>query len=294
MNKPRFAMMIACVLPILGGCEGVKLANTPAQVNLIPPAEMRHVVPAGPYKNDLTALVGTIAVYNKGDNSLQVLETAANPYDPRTRPVVEAVKQTLYKSLVDQSLQTDIPVVAAAVKDAAGQVLEVTITDEAHAMVPRYSADVLHFIGSRYHPTSAQEEIVYVTEAWLRRLNASLLTRNDLIYWTKNAPGAVAYKDPATMVYNNQVYVKQANFKDDLYLTVSIVPMSKIAALAPGQSLEAMPASAVTSIKPQIVSPQAYIWGGWGYGGWGNGGWGNGGWGWNKAGMWEGYKPSTR
>lgn len=251
MKKSRIAAMIACVLPALGGCSGIYYASESKPTNLVPPAEMRYVVPAGAYQNDLTALVGTVAVYNKADQSLQVLEPVANPYDPRTRPVVETVKQTLYKSVVDQTMQTDVPLIAAALKDAGGENLEVTIVDEAHAMVPRYSVDILNYLGSRYHPTNAQEEIVYVSEAWQRNFNAALLTATEHSAWTDNA---------GVVVYNNNTYTRTENFKDGRYLTVTIVPFSKIEAGKPGQAPEALPVSAVVSIKPQILNPYAYTW----------------------------------
>jgi hypothetical protein len=269
MNKSRVTAMIACVLPVLGGCSGIHYPTEPRSTNLVPPAEMRNVVPAGSYQNDLTALVGTIAVYNKADKSLQVLEPVANPYDPRTRPVVETVKQTLYSSLVDQTMQTDVPLITAALKDAGGETLDVTIVDEAHAMVPRYSVDIVNYLGSRYRPTNEQEEIVYVTEAWQRHFNASLLTATPHGYWSNNK---------GVEVYNSKTYKKTANFKDGRYLTVTVVPFSKIEAGKPGQALESLPVSAVTSIKPQMLNPYAYTWhrDDWRYNGqWGRHGYGH-------------------
>ncbi|MDO8608699.1 MAG: hypothetical protein Q7R40_19380 [Phaeospirillum sp.] len=251
MNKSRITAMIACILPTLGGCAGIHYASEAKPTNLVPPAEMRYVVPAGSYQNDLTALVGTFAIYNKADQSLQVLEPVANPYDPRTRPVVEAVKQTLYKSVVNQTMQTDVPLIAAALKDAGKETLEVTIVDEAHAMVPRYSADILRYIGSRYHPTNQQEEIVYIAEAWQRHFNAALLTAKEHSGWSANS---------GVVVYNNKTYTKTENFKDGRYLTVSAVPFSKIEAGKPGQAMETLPVSTVVSIKPQILNPYAYTW----------------------------------
>jgi hypothetical protein len=265
MNKSRITAVIACVLPALGGCSGIYYASQAKPTNLVPPAEMRYVVPAGPYQNDLTALVGTFAVYNKADQTLQVLEPVANAYDPRTRPVVETVRQTLYQSVVDPSIQTDIPLINAALKDAAGENLEVTITDEAHAMVPNYSVDILSYIGSRYRPTNQNEEIVYVAEAWQRRFNAALLTATKHSAWTANT---------GVVVYNTKTYTRTEAFKDASYLTVSVVPYSKIQAGKPGAALEALPVSAVTSIKPQILNPYAYTWhheGGWGGYGYGYG-----------------------
>lgn len=251
MNKSRITMMIACVLPALAGCSGIHYASEAKPTNLVPPAEMRYVVPAGSYQNDLTALVGTFAVYNKADQSLQVLEPVANPYDPRTRPVVESVKQTLYKSVVDQSMQTDIPLINAALKDAGGENLEVTIVDEAHAMVPGYSVDILSYIGSRYRPTNQQEEIVYVAEAWQRHFNAALLTAKEHSGWSANK---------GVVVYNAKTYARTESFRDGRYLTVSVVPFSKIQAGKPGQAMEALPVSSVTSIKPQMLNPYAYTW----------------------------------
>jgi hypothetical protein len=270
MNKSRITAMIACLLPVLGGCSGIYYASESKPTNLVAPAEMRFVVPAGSYQNDLTTLVGTFAVYNKADQSLQVLEPVANAYDPRTRPVVETVKQTLYKSVVDQSFKSDIPLINAALKDAAGENLEVTITDEAHAMVPGYSVDILNYIGSRYHPTSQQEEIVYVAEAWQRHFNAALLTAKPHSGWTANK---------GVVVYNNKTYNRTESFKDGRYLTVSVVPFSKIQAGKPGMALEALPVSAVTTIKPQMLNPAAYTWhrdgwahrSHWGWGGYGYG-----------------------
>jgi hypothetical protein len=251
MNTSRITTLIACVLPVLAGCSGIHYASEPKPTNLVPPAEMRYAVPAGPYQNDLTALVGTIAVYNKADQSLQVLEPVGHPYDPRTRPVAEMVKQTLYKSLVDQTMKTDVPLIAAALRDAAGETLEVTIVDEVHAMVPRYSVDILNYIGSRYHPTNAQEEIVYVAEAWQRNFNAALLTATPHSGWSKNS---------GVVVYNNKTYTRTDGFKDGRYLTVSVVPFSKIEAGKPGQAMEPLPVSAVASIKPQMLDPYAYTW----------------------------------
>lgn len=271
MNKSRITLVIAGLLPTVGGCSGIHYASESKPVNLVPPAEMRYVVPANAYQNDLTALVGTFAVYNKADQSLQVLEPVANAYDPRTRPVVETVKQTLYKSVVAQGMQTDIPLINAALKDAAGENLEVTIVDEAHAMVPGYSVDILNYIGSRYHPTNQQEEIVYVAEAWQRHFNAALLTAKEHSGWSANS---------GVVVYNTKTYNRTESFKDGRYLTVSVVPFSKIQAGKPGMALEAMPVSAVTSIKPQMLNPAAYTWhrDGWGWGHhdqWGWGGYGN-------------------
>ncbi|WP_170958784.1 hypothetical protein [Magnetospirillum sp. 15-1] len=268
MNKSRITMMIACVLPALAGCSGVHYATEAKPTNLVPPAEMRYVVPAGTYQNDLTALVGTFAVYNRADQSLQVLEPVANPYDPRTRPVVETVKQTLYKSVVDQSMQTDVPLINAALKDASGENLEVTITDEAHAMVSGYSVDILSYIGSRYRPTNQQEEIVYVAEAWQRRFNAALLTAKEHSGWSANK---------GVVVYNSKTYARTESFRDGRYLTVSVVPFSKLQAAKPGQAMEALPVSSVTSIKPQMLDPYAYTWhrdgwrhhDQWGWGGYG-------------------------
>ncbi|EME68758.1 hypothetical protein H261_16770 [Paramagnetospirillum caucaseum] len=254
--------MIACVLPALGGCTGIHYASESKPTNLVPPAEMRYVVPAGSYQNDLTTLVGTFAVYNKTDQSLQVLEPVAHPYDPRTRPVVETVKQTLYKSVVDQTMKTDVPLIAGALKDAGKENLEVTIVDEAHAMVPRYSVDLLNYIGSRYHPTSQQEEIVYVAEAWQRHFNAALLTAKEHSAWSAN---------DGVVVYNTKTYARTENFKDGRYLTVSVVPFSKIQAGKAEMAMEALPVSSVTSIKPMMANPYAYTWhrDGWGYGQWG-------------------------
>ncbi|CAA7627399.1 conserved exported hypothetical protein [Candidatus Terasakiella magnetica] len=251
MNKSRVTSMIACILPTLGGCSGVYYASESKPTNLVPPAEMRYVVPAGSYQNDLTTLVGTFAVYNKADQSLQVLEPVANPYDPRTRPVVETVKQTLYKSVVDQNMQTDVPLITAALKDAAGGTLEVTIVDEAHAMVPGYSVDILNYIGSRYHSTNQQEEIVYIAEAWQRHFNAALLTAKDHDLWTKNT---------GVVVYNTKTYERAENFKDGRYLTISVVPFSKLQAGKPGQAMESLPVSAVASVKPQMLNPYTYTW----------------------------------
>ena len=251
MNKSRITAMIACVLPALAGCSGVHYATEAKPTNLVPPAEMRYVVPAGSYQNDLTTLVGTFAVYNKTDKSLQVLEPVANAYDPRTRPVVETVKQTLYKSVVDQSMQTDVPLIAGALKDAGGQNLEVTIVDEAHAMVPNYSVDILSYLGSRYQPTNQNEEIVYVAEAWQRHFNAALLTAKEHSGWSKNT---------GVVVYNSKTYARTESFKDGRYLTVSVVPFANIAAGKPGQALEALPVSAVSSVKPMMLNPYAYTW----------------------------------
>ncbi|KIM00754.1 hypothetical protein CCC_01748 [Paramagnetospirillum magnetotacticum MS-1] len=269
MNKSRITTVIACLLPALGGCSGIYYASEAKPTNLVPPAETRYVAPAGTYQNDLTALVGTFAVYNKADQTLQVLEPVANPYDPRTRPVVETVKQTLYSSVVDQSIQTDIPLINAALKDAAGETLDVTITDEAHAMVPNYSVDVLSYIGSRYRPTNQNEEIVYVAEAWQRRFNAALLTAKEHSAWTANT---------GVVVYNNKTYTRTEAFKDASYLTVSVVPYSKIQAAKPGTALEALPVSAISTIKPQMLDPYAYTWhrDGWGGYGYGYGGYGYG------------------
>ncbi len=269
MNKSRITAIIACVLPALGGCSGVHYATEAKPTNLVPPAEMRYVVPAGPYANDLTALVGTIAVYNKADQSLQVLEPVGNPYDPRTRPVVESVKQTLYKSLVDQAMKTDVPLIAGALKDAGGQTLEVTIVDEAHAMVPGYSVDIVNYLGSRYHPTNPQEEIVYIAEAWQRQFNAALLTAVEHSPWSKNV---------GVEVYNSMTYTRTENFKDGRYLTVVAVPFANIASGKPGLAPASLPVSAVTSIKPQILNPYAYTWhmedwrhnGRWGWNGYGD------------------------
>ncbi|OAN45650.1 hypothetical protein A6A04_07095 [Paramagnetospirillum marisnigri] len=251
MIKSRITALVACILPALGGCTGIHYASEAKPTNLVPPAEMRYVVPAGSYQNDLVSLVGTIAVYNKADQTLQVIEPVANPYDPRTRPVVEAVSQTLYKSVVDQTIQTDVPLIKAALKDAAGENLEVTITDEAHAMVPRYSVDILNHLGSRYRPTNAQEEIVYVVEAWQRHFNAALLTAQEHSYWSANT---------GVVVYNNKTYARTEAFKDGRYLTVTVVPFSKATAGLANLTMEALPVSAITSIKPQMANPYAYTW----------------------------------
>jgi hypothetical protein len=256
MNKSRITAMIACALPALAGCSGIHYASEPKPTNLVAPAEMRDVVPAGGYQNDLTALVGTFAVYNKTDKSLQVLEPVANPYDPRTRPAVETVKQTLYMSVVTPAMKTDVPLITAALKDAGGQDLEVTIVDEAHAMVPKYSVDILNYIGSRYRPINPQEEIVYVAEAWQRYFNAALLTAKEHSNWSSNS---------GVVVYNNKTYARTENFKDGRYLTVSVVPFSKIQAGKPGQAMESLPVSSVTSIKPQMLNPHAYTWQGDGW-----------------------------
>jgi len=253
--------VIACVLPILGGCSGVHYASEWKPVNLVPPAELRDAVPASGYQNDLTTLVGTIAVYNKAEHSLQVLEPIANPYDARTRPVVETVNQVLYKSLVDPTLETNIPLIAEALRDAGGETLEVTVTDEAHASVPNYSVSLINHLGSRYHPTNENEQIVYVAEAWQRRFSAALLTAQEHSLWSANT---------GVDVYNNKTYVRTQGFKDGRYLTLSLVPFSRIAegqaALAP----EPLPPSAVTTIKPQIANPHAYTW--YGTNGWYRGG----------------------
>lgn len=251
MNKTRIAAVIGCLLPAVSGCTGVHYASEAKPTNLVAPAEMNAVVPAGTYQNDLTALVGAFAVYNKADRSLQVLEPSANAYDPRTRPVVETVKQTLYKSVVDQTMTTSVPLITSALKDAAGENLEVTIVDEAHAMVPNYSIDILKHIGSRYHPTSQQEEIVYVAEAWQRHFNAALLTAKEHSDWSANS---------GVEVYNNKTYTRTENFKDGRYLSVSVVPLSNILAGKPGQAVETLPVSAVASIKPQMLNPYAYTW----------------------------------
>jgi len=170
MRKSRITAVIALALPAaLGACSSVHYASETRPVNLVPPAELRSVVPAGAYQNDLTALVGSIAVYNRADRSLQVLEPVANPYDPRTRPVVETVNQVLYTSLVDPSIQTDIPLIVNALQDAAGETLDVTVTDEAHAMVPGYSVNIVNRLGSRYrptHPTRRPIAGISPTTAW--------------------------------------------------------------------------------------------------------------------------------
>jgi hypothetical protein len=263
MNKSCITAVLACVLPTLGACSGVHYASESKPVNLVPPAELRDAVPAGAYQNDLTALVGTIAVYNTQDKSLQVLEPVANPYDPRTRPVVETVNAVLYHSLVDQSLQTDIPLIAAALKEAGGETLEVTVVDEAHAMVPGYSVSIVNHLGSRYHPTTEAEVIVYVAEAWQRRFSAALLTAQEHSLWSANT---------GVDVYNTKTYKRTQGFKDGRYLSVSLVPFSKIANGQASLAAEALPASAVASIKPQIANPRSYTWydlGYWshGYGG---------------------------
>jgi hypothetical protein len=167
-------------------------------------------------------------------------------------------------------MQTDIPLIKAALKDANGENLEVTIVDEAHAMVPGYSVDILNYIGSRYHPTNQQEEIVYVAEAWQRHFNAALLTSKPHSGWSANK---------GEVVYNTKVYNRTESFKDGRYLTVSVVPFSKIQSAKPGMALEVLPVSAVTTIKPQMLNPYAYTWNreGWRqHGHWGQGGYGYG------------------
>lgn len=247
----RTAAILACALPALGACSGVHYASETRPTNLVAPAEMRDAVPAGSYQNDLTALVGTFAIYNKSDKSLRVLEPVAHSYDPRTRPVVETVKQPLYRSLVDQSMETNVPLISAALKEAGEQNLDVTIVDEAHAMVPNYSVDILKHIGSRYHPTNQQEEVVYVAEAWQRHFNAALLTAKEHSNWSANT---------GVVVYNNQTYTRSENFKDGRYLTVSVIPLSSLLAAKPGQAVEALPVSAVASVGTQIADPYAYTW----------------------------------
>lgn len=269
MKTSRIAAMVACLMPALGGCSGIHYASEAKPTNLVPPGELRFAAAAGPYQNDLTALVGTIAVYNKAEKSLQVLEPVANPYDPRTRPVVETVNQTLYKSVVTPDITGDVPLITAALKDAAGENLEVTVTDEAHAMVPNYSPDIVNHLGSRYRPTNAQEEIVYVTEAWQRRFNAALLTGVEHSGWSANK---------GVVVYNTKTYVRTDGFKDGRYLTVTVVPFSNPAAGLPALAKDPLPASAVAEIKPQIANPYAYTWHGdhWRHHGWYGDGYGYG------------------
>ncbi len=273
MKFPIIALT-ASVLPVLAGCSGVHYASESKPTDLVAPTELRYAVPAGPYKNDLTTLVGTFAVYNKAEHSLQVLEPVANNYDPRTRPVTETVKQTLYKSVVTPAIQTEIPLIKDALKDAGGENLDVTITDEAHAMVPGYSVDLLHYLGSRYHPTSPDEEIVYVAEAWQRGFNAALLTAKPHSGWSANN---------GVVVYNNATYVRTDNFKDGSYLTVSVVPFSAIQSAKPGQTPEPLPVASIASIKPQVANPYAYTWQGedWRFR--------HGAWGWGS----HGYKPAV-
>ncbi|MFD2233093.1 hypothetical protein [Phaeospirillum tilakii] len=278
MNNFRITALIACALPTLGGCAGGHFASEAKPVNLVPPAELRDAVPAAGYQNDLTALVGTIAVYNRQERSLQVLEPIANPYDPRTRPVVETVNQVLYSSLVDPSLQTDVPLITGALGEAGGQTLEVTVTDEAHAMVPGYSVSLINHLGSRYHPTSDNEQIVYVTEAWQRRFSAALLTGTEHSLWSANK---------GVDVYNGKTYLRTQGFKDGRFLTVSVVPFSRSGDGPATLATEPLPTSAVAKIKPMIDNPVAYTWHGpdqWyrGYGGGYGGGYGYGygpGWG---------------
>lgn len=263
MRKSRITAVLAIALPAaLGACSSVHYASETRPVNLVPPAELRSVVPAGAYQNDLTALVGSIAVYNRADRSLQVLEPVANPYDPRTRPVVETVNQVLYTSLVDPSIQTDIPLIVNALKDAGGESLDVTVTDEAHGMVPGYSVDIVNRLGSRYRPTNENEEIVYVAEAWQRRFSAALLTATKHSLWSANT---------GVDVYNNVTYVRTQGFKDGRYLAVSVVPFTRGPQGQASLAAEPLPVAMVSSIKPQIADPYAYTWRDHGYGYWGRG-----------------------
>jgi hypothetical protein len=257
MRKSRITAVIAFALPAaLGACSSVHYASETRPVNLVPPAELRSVVPAGAYQNDLTALVGSIAVYNRAERSLQVLEPVANPYDPRTRPVVETVNQVLYTSLVDPTIQTDIPLIVNALHDAAGETLDVTVTDEAHAMVPGYSINIVNRLGSRYHPTNENEDIVYVVEAWQRRFSAALLTGTKHSLWSANT---------GVDVYNNITYTRTQGFKDGRYLAVSVVPFTRGAPGEASLAAEPLPVAMVTTIKPQIADPYAYTWRDHGY-----------------------------
>jgi hypothetical protein len=263
MKKVLIAATL-CIAPVLGGCSnGIHYASEAKPANLVPPVEMRYVAPAAGYQSDLAALVGQFAVYNKADKSIQVIEPVAHPYDPRTKPVIETVKQTLYSSVVKSGTETDIPVLAAALKDANGEDLDVTIVDEAHAMVPTYSADILTHVGSRYRPTNANEEIVYIAEAWQRHFNAALLTATPHSRWSAN---------DGVVVYNNKTYVRSENFKDGRYITVSAIPLANLVSLKAGQPVEALPASAVATIKPPMANPHAYTW----HGDWRGHGWGYG------------------
>lgn len=263
MKKILFSASL-CMMPILAGCSsGIHYASEAKPANFIPPAEMRHVAPAAGYQNDLSALVGQFAVYNKAEKSIQVIEPVANPFDPRTKPVIEDVKQTLYSSVVKSGLETDIPVLAAALKDANGEDIDVTVIDESHAMVPSYSVDILSHVGSRYRPTNVNEEIVYIAEAWQRHFNAALLTATPHSRWSANN---------GVVVYNNKTYVRSDNFKDGRYITVSAIPLANLVSLKSGQPIEVLPASAVTTIKPQMSNPYAYTWrGDWRGYGWGGG-----------------------
>ena len=249
MNLIRFATMLACVAPFLAGCEGVRFANNVGPTNLTPPGELKTVVPAANYQTALTSLVGTIAIYNKAEKSIQVIEQIYDPYDPRTRPVVEAVKTTLYKSLVTKNMITDIPVIASAVKDAATNSLEVTVTNEAHAYVPKYYTDILNYFGAKYRPTNPNEELVYVSDVHLYHLNATMLTPADI-----NARDATK----PIYGYNGMAFTRTDNFKDDRYLSISIVPFSRIASVKPGEALEPYPQGTVQSVKAQITNPQPY------------------------------------